>query len=147
MIFHEDLQPGQRFGTPEHEMTAAEIVAFARQYDPQSFHLDEAKAQQSLFGRLVASGWHTAATSMRLMVQGSMELEGGVIGAGVENLRWPQPVVPGDRLHVEMEVLEKPEKPSRTGRGRVRLLCQTKNQRGEVVQEMTANLLVPKKSS
>lgn len=146
MIFHEDLQVGQRFATPEHEMTEAEIVAFARQYDPQEFHLDAVKAKESLFGRLVASGWHTAATSMRLMVQGSMDLDGGVIGSGVEGLRWPQPVVPGDRLHVEMEVVEKPEKPSRTGRGRVRLVCLTKNQRGEIVQEMTANLLVPKRA-
>jgi acyl dehydratase len=146
MIYHEDLTVGQKFGTPVHEMTAAEIVEFARRYDPQPFHLDAEKAKGSLFGRLVASGWHTAAVSMGLMVRGDMPLDGGVIGSGVENLRWPQPVVPGDCLRVEMEVVEKPEKPSRTGRGRVKLLCLTKNQRGEVVQEMTANLLVQKKS-
>lgn len=146
MIFHEDLRVGQQFRTPEHAMTEQEIVAFARQYDPQPFHTDAERAKASFFGRLVASGWHTAAVSMGLMVHGDMELDGGVIGSGVENLRWPQPVVPGDILHVEMQVVEKPDRPSRTGRGRVKLLCQTKNQRGEIVQEMTANLLVPKKS-
>jgi acyl dehydratase len=147
MLAFEDLKLGDRYRTPEHTVTADEIVAFARQYDPQPFHTDAAAAKHSLFGRLVASGWHTAAISMGLMVRGDMGLDGGVIGNGVEDLRWPRPVLPGDRLHVVMEIAELDPEPSRTGRGRVRLLCRTLNQEGKVVQEMTARLLVSRRNT
>lgn len=147
MLAFEDLRVGARYNTPEHTVTAEEIVAFARQYDPQPFHTDAVAAQHSLFGQLVASGWHTAAISMGLMVRGDMGLDGGVIGHGVDNLRWPRPVKPGDRLHVVMEIAELDPEPSRTGRGRVRLLCRTLNQEGKVVQEMTARLLVSRRNT
>jgi acyl dehydratase len=142
MLFFEDLKPGDTFGTPTHTVTAEEIVAFARQYDPQPFHTDAVAAKTSLFGQLVASGWHTAALSMGLMVRGEMNLDGGVMGRGVDQLRWPRPTLPGDTLRVVMTVLEMDPEPSRTGRGRVKLSCRTLNQHGDLVQEMTARLLV-----
>lgn len=142
MLFVEDLNPGDTFTTPTHTVTAEEIIAFARQYDPQPFHTEAEAAKASPFGRLVASGWHTAAISMNLMVHGDMKLDGGVIGRGVDTLRWPRPVLPGDTLRVEMSVKEIDPEPSRTGRGRVKLFCRTLNQDGDPVQEMTARLLV-----
>jgi acyl dehydratase len=145
MLHFEDLKLGDRYHTPEHTVTTDEIVAFAQRYDPQPFHTDAAAAKGSLFGQLVASGWHTAAISMGLMVRGDMGLDGGVIGHGVDNLRWPRPVLPGDRLQVVMEIAGLDPEPSRTGRGRVRLLCRTLNQEGKVVQEMTARLLVSRR--
>ena len=145
MIYFEDLKLGDIFGTPTHTVTAEEIVTFARQYDPQSFHTDAVAAKTSLFGQLVASGWHTAAVSMVLMVKGDMKLDGGVIGRGVDQLRWPRPTLPGDTLRVEMTVTEIDPMPSRTGRGRVKLSCRTLNQNGDPVQEMTARLLVQRR--
>jgi len=145
MLTWEDLQPGQKFGTAEHEMTAAEIVAFARQYDPQPFHTDPAAAKESLFGEHVASGWHTAAVSMRLMVQGEMQVEGGVIGHVIEELRFPRPVRPGDRLRVVQEVLAKSEMPARPTHGRITLRCRTFNQHGKLVQDMTSHLVIQRR--
>lgn len=145
MLYFEDLKVGDRFDTAEHAVTADEIVAFGRLYDPQVFHTDAEGARATLFGQLVASGWHTAAISMGLMVRGEMPLNGGVIGAGVDGLRWPRPVKPGDRLRVVMEVAELGAEPSRTGLGKLKLLCRTLNQDGRAVQEMTANLLVQRR--
>jgi len=142
MLYFEDLKLGDIFKSAEHTVTAEEIIAFGRQYDPQPFHTDTEAARSTLFGRLVASGWHTAAVSMGLMVRGEMRLDGGVIGQGVEGLRWPRPVLPGDRLRVVMEVAELNPEPSRTGRGKLKLLCRTFNQDGKPVQEMTAHLLI-----
>jgi len=145
MLYFEDLKLGARFNTAEHPMTAAEIVAFGRQFDPQPFHTDAEAAKATLFGQLVASGWHTAAVSMELMVRGEMKLDGGVIGQGIEGLRWPRPVKPGDRLRVVMEVAGLEPHPVRPGFGYLRLLCRTLNQDGKAVQEMTAHLLVARR--
>ena len=147
MLYFENLKVGDKFRTPEHTVTEEEIIAFGRQFDPQAFHTDAEAAKTTLFGRLVASGWHTAAITMRLMVLGEMHLDGGVIGQGVETLRWPRPVLPGDRLRVEMEVAELNPQPSRTGRGKVKLHSRTLNQEGKVVQDMTANLLIARRPS
>jgi acyl dehydratase len=146
MLYFEDLKVGDTFGTPAHTVTAEEIVAFARQYDAQPFHTDAVAAKDSPFGQLVASGWHTAALSMSLMVRGELQPDGGVIGRGVDQLRWPRPTLPGDTLRVVMTVLELDPEPSRTGRGRVKLSCRTLNQHGDPVQEMTARLLVPRRA-
>jgi acyl dehydratase len=146
MLYFEDLAVGDKFNTPEHTITTEEIVAFGRQFDPQAFHTDATDAKASLFGQLVASGWHTAALSMSLMVRGDMQLNGGVIGQGAEELRWPRPVFPGDRLRVIMEVAELDLVPSHTGRGRVKLRCRTFNQEGKIVQDMTANLLIARRT-
>ena len=147
MLFFEDLRLGDTFQTAEHTVTAEEIIAFGRQFDPQPFHTEAEAAKATLFGRLVASGWHTAALSMGLMVRGEMHLGGGVIGQGVDGLRWPRPVLPGDRLRVMMEITELNPEPSRTGRGKIKLHCRTLNQDGKPVQEMTAKLLVARRSS
>ena len=147
MRYFEDLKVGDKFNTAEHEMTEEEVVAFGRKFDPQPFHIDPVAAGGTFFGRLVASGWHTAAVSMRLMVQGEMALDGGVIGQGMESLRWPRPVLPGDRLRVETEIEELRPVPARPERGLIRLRCRTYNQHGKIVQDMTATLLVARRSS
>jgi acyl dehydratase len=113
-------------------MEAPEIKAFATQFDPQPFHLDEAAAKESMFGGLVASGWHTAAVSMRLMVDGGLPIGGGFIGTRAD-MRWRSPVRAGDELHVESEILEVTPSRSKGDRGTVRIACRTQNQRGEAV--------------
>ncbi len=147
MRYFEDVAAGDKFHTGEHEMTAEEIVAFGRQYDPQAFHTDPVAAERTLFGRLVASGWHTAAVTMRLMVRSDMQLDGGVIGQSVDVIRWPRPVLPGDRLRVTMEVVDKRESPHRSDRGIIKLRSRTLNQHGKIVQDMTASLLIARRAS
>jgi acyl dehydratase len=143
LYYLDDLAVGQRFASGSHALDAAQVKAFARDFDPQPFHLDEEAAASSLFGGLAASGWHTAAVTMRLLV-GSVPLAGGVIGAGGE-VAWPRPTRPGDVLTVESEVLEVTPSRSRPDRGTVVLRSETKNQRGEVVQTLTARLVVPRR--
>lgn len=145
MRFFEDLNIGDTFHTAEAGVTADDIVRFGREFDPQPFHTDPAAAKASFFGGLVASGWQTAGVSMRLMVTSEMRLDEGVVGQGVESLRWPRPVHPGDRLKVACRVEEKHEKPGRTDYGTVRLRCTTRNQDGRIVQDMVANLLVKRR--
>ena len=145
MLYLEDLKLGDTFATGTQAVTAEEIIAFGRQFDPQSFHTDAVAARDTLFGGLVASGWHTAAVTMRLMVDSMVGQKGGVIGRGVDDLRWPRPMLPGDTLRVEMKVTEINPVPSHTGRGRIKLHCRTLNQDGGLVQEMTARLLVPRR--
>lgn len=145
MLYWEDLQVGASFGGASHEMTAAEIIAFARQYDPQPFHTDPVAARGLFFGAHVASGWHTAAVSMRLMVQGELQISGGVVGHVVEELRFPRPVRPGDTLRVEQRLVAKEEISGRPAHGRITLRCRTFNQQGKVVQDMTAHLIVARR--
>ncbi len=137
-----DFQPGQTFQSPSHTVTAEEIKAFAEKFDPQPFHLDDAAADAGPFKGLAASGWHTAAITMRLMVQGGMPIEGGIIGAGVDELRWHRPVRPGDTLSVESEVLEVIPSTSRPGQGRVRAASRTLLPDGTLVQSFVATLVV-----
>jgi len=141
ILYLEDLKPGLRFKTGHHPLTEDEIKAFARDYDPQPFHLDAEAARHSFFGGLAASGWHTAAISMRLQVDSGPPLAGGMIGASVE-LSWPRPTRPGDVLHVESEVLEVTPSRSKPDRGFITLKSQTLNQKGEVLQVQTSKLLV-----
>lgn len=140
----DDFQVGQRFATGTYTMTEAEIVAFARQFDPQPFHLGEDEGRDSLLGGLAASGWHTAAVTMRLQVEGEMQLVGGIVGAGGE-ITWPAPTRPGDVLRVETEVLEVRPSRSRPDRGIVTVLAETKNHDGVVVQALRATLVVPRR--
>ena len=116
-------------------------MAFAAQFDPQPFHLDEAAARQSFFGALALSGWHTAAVSMRLFVDSDCRLAGGLIGVGVDSLAWPRPSFPGDDLHLDIEVLHLRPLNSRPTHGLVKLRNRTLNQRDEVAQEMVVNVL------
>ncbi len=143
-VFHlEDLRVGQRFRSGTHALDEAQIKSFARQFDPQPFHVDDDQARDTLFGGLAASGWHTAAITMRLMV-GGVPLAGGIIGAGGE-INWPKPTRPGDVLHVESEIVEITPSRSRPDRGTVTVRSETLNQRGETVQVLTAKLIVPRR--
>jgi len=141
----EDLRTGVRFRTADYAVTESEIIEYARQYDPQPFHTDRVEARNSVFGGLVASGWYTAAITMRLIALSEVRIAGGLIGLGVEELRWPRPVRPGDTLHVEVEVLEVRPSHSHPDRGIVRVRNTTLNQRSEVVQTMVTALFVPRR--
>jgi acyl dehydratase len=125
------------------KVTAGEIKRYAAEYDPQPFHLDEEAGKQSMFGGLAASGWHTAALSMRLLVDSDFKAANGLIGAGFDELRWPKPVRAGDELRVEMEVLEARPSKSRPEIGLVKFRMTTLNQNGEAVQVGVCNLVVP----
>lgn len=122
-------------------MDAAAIRAFAAEFDPQPFHLDEARARATFFQGLAASGWHTAALTMRMLVDGGMPVEGGLIGAGA-SLSWPRPVRPGDNLRVVCEVVAIQPSRSKPDRGIVTVESRTLNQDDEPVQIMTSQLLV-----
>ena len=143
-LFLDDLHVGQRFASASHVVDADQIKRFAAEFDPQPFHLDEDAAANSLFAGLVASGWHTAALTMRLLLMGGAPIAGGIVGAGGE-IAWPRPTRPGDALQVVSEVME--IRPSRTkpDKGIVLLRSETRNQRDEVVQVLTAKLVVPRK--
>jgi acyl dehydratase len=142
----EDFAVGQVFRSASLRISETDIKAFAQQFDPQPFHLDDAAAKATLFGGLAASGWHTAALTMRLLVDGGAPIAGGIIGAGTDELRWPRPVRPGDELHVESEVLEIRPSRSRPMQGLVKMRTTTRNQNGEPVQVLVANLLVPRRA-
>jgi acyl dehydratase len=143
-LYFEDLKPGQRFITGTYMLDEEQIRAFARQFDPQPFHLDDEVAKKTLFGGLAASGWHTAAITMRLIVTSGAPIAGGIIGGSGE-LSWPLPTRPGDVLHVVMEVLETTPSRSRPDRGSAVVRNETRNQRGEVVQIFTAKIVVPRR--
>jgi acyl dehydratase len=149
LLYFEDLWSGQMIHTGGNPVSvdAEAIKTFARQFDQQPFHLDEAKAANTFFRGLVASGWHTTALTMKLMVDGGVPLAGGIIGAGVDELRWPQPVKPGDRLHVMSEVLEIRPLRSRPDQGLAKVRVTTLNQNNEPVQVMTCNLVVLRRGS
>lgn len=142
--FLDDLFVGQVFVSGSAEVTTAEIKAFAGDYDPQPFHLDEAAAADSFFQGLAASGWHTAAITMRLLVQGGAPIEGGMIGAGVD-VTWPRPTRPGDVLTVHSEVTEIRPSKSKPHQGLVFIRSETRNQAGDAVQVMTARLVAPRR--
>jgi acyl dehydratase len=144
-LYLDDLQVGQRFTSRTHVVDEAQIKAFARQFDPQPFHLDDDAAKDSLFSGLVASGWYTAAITMRLLVETGLPLAGGIVGTGGE-LSWPRPTRPGDVLQVESEVLDIIPSRSRLDRGVATVRSLTRNQRGEVVQILKAKLIVPRRT-
>lgn len=143
-VYLEDLAVGQTFSNGPVMLTAADIKAFAAQFDPQPFHLDEEAARTSLFGALAASGWHTAALTMRLLVTGGPRFGWGFIGAGGE-VSWPRPAYAGDSLTLHGEVIEITPSRSKPDRGIARVRLVMKNQRGEVVQDMVARVLVPRR--
>ena len=141
-LYLEDLRVGQRFQSGTHRMDEEQIRAFAERFDPQPFHLDADAAKATLFAGLVASGWHTAAITMRLLVESGLPIAGGLIGAGGE-ITWPNPTRPGDVLQVESEVIELRPSRSRADRGMATIRSETRNQLGAVVQVLTAKLVVP----
>ena len=141
----EDFVAGQIFGSARLRIDADQIKKFAAEFDPQPFHLDEKAARASIFQGLAASGWHTAALTMRLLVDSELKPAGGLVGAGVDEFRWPRPVRPGDELRVESEVLEVRPSKSRPGQGLVKVRMTTLNQNGEAVQILIANIVVPRR--
>jgi acyl dehydratase len=143
----EDFAVGQTFGSGRLRIDSEQIKAFAGEFDPQPFHLDEEAARGSIFQGLAASGWHTAALTMRLLVDSELKPAGGLVGAGFDEFRWPRPVRPGDELRVDSEVLEVRPSKSRPGQGLVKLRMTTLNQNGEAVQILVANIVVPRRQS
>src|SRR5215813_10420601 len=141
----EDYAAGQIFRSSRVTLDKDQIIAFAGQYDPQPYHLDEEAARKSVFGGLAASGWHTAALTMRLLVDSEFRPAHGILGVGVDELRWLRPVRPGDTLHVETEVLEVRPSKSQADRGVIKVRTTTFNQGGEQVQMYVGNLLVPRR--
>ncbi len=139
-FWFDDLRVGQRFESGTHTITEDQIKEFATRFDPQPFHLDDDLARATLFGGLAASGWHTAAITMRLMVDLGIPA-GGLIGTACE-VSWPRPTRPGDTLRVTSEVMEITPSRSRSDRGTVVMRNETGNQDGEVVQQLTARMVV-----
>jgi len=138
----EDFTVGQTFGSGRLRIDAEQITTFAAAFDPQPFHLDEAAARDTIFRGLAASGWHTAAITMRLLVESDLTPAGGIVGAGFDECRWPRPVRPGDELRVESEVLEVRPSKSRPDQGLIKVRTTTLNQHGEAVQVLIGNLVV-----
>lgn len=142
----DDFEPGQRFeGRTRIRMDEARIRSFATEFDPQPFHLDAAAARDTVFQGLAASGWHTAAATMRLLVDSGLSPAGGIVGAGFDELRWPRPVRPGDELRVESEVLAVRRSKSRPEQGVIKVRTTTLNQDGQPVQVSVGNLIVPRR--
>ena len=146
MRYLDDFRAGQKFtGADRLRVDAGEIRAFATRYDPQPFHLDDSAARASIFRGIAASGWHTAAMTMRLLVASELQPAGGIVGAGFDEFRWPLPVRPGDELRVEVEVLEVRPSKSRPDIGLVKIRTTTLNQNDEAVQVTVGNLVVPRR--
>jgi acyl dehydratase len=145
MLYLEDITVGQTFRSGRMHVDKERIKSFAAEFDPQPFHLDEAAAQNSIFRGLAASGWHTAAITMRLLVESEFKPADGIIGAGFDELRWPHPVRPGDELRVESEVLDVRPSKSRPNQGLIKVRATTLNQDDEAVQVFIGNLVVPRR--
>jgi acyl dehydratase len=145
-LYLEDLAVGQIYRAGPVPISAEAIKAYALQFDPQPFHMDEDAAADTFFGGLAASVWHTASLTMRLVVE-ALPLAGGVIGGGVDELRWPRPLRAGDELHLEGEIIEVRPSRSQPARGLARVRTTTLNRTGEAVQIMVANLIVPRRTS
>ena len=141
-LYLEDLAVGQVYRSSRFRMDRERIERFAAEFDPQPFHLDEEAARETMFGGLAASGWHTAAVTMRLLVEGEFKLAGGLVGAGLDELRWPRPVRPGDELRVESEILEVRPSATRPGQGWIKVRTTTLNQNDQPVQTYVGNLIV-----
>jgi acyl dehydratase len=145
MHYLEDFAVGQKFGSASLRVEEERIKRFAAEFDPQPFHLDDTAARGTLFRGLAASGWHTAAITMRLLVDSDVKPAGGIVGAGFDEFRWPRPVRPGDELRIEAEVLEVRPSKSRPDQGMIKLRTTTLNQRNEPVQISVGNLVVPRR--
>jgi acyl dehydratase len=142
LLYFEDFAPGQTFASSAVTVDADAIKLYARQFDPQPFHLDEQAAERTFFKGLAASGWHTVSVTMRLLVDGGLPIAGGIIGAGVDEIRWPRPTRPGDTLRLVTEVLELRPSKSRPDQGLMKVRTTTFNQNDEPVQVMVSNLVV-----
>ena len=147
MLYLDDLQPGQTFGSGRLKVSEERVKTFAAEFDPQPFHLDDAAARGTIFRGLAASGWHTAAMTMRLLVESEFRPAGGIVGAGFDEFKWPKPVRPGDELHLRIEVLEVRPSKSRPEQGIAKIRTTTLNQDDEPVQVSVGNLVVPRRAA
>jgi acyl dehydratase len=143
----EDFAVGQIYGSGRARIAGDRIKSFATEFDPQPFHLDDDAARNSIFRGLAASGWHTAALTMRLLVESELKPAGGIVGAGFDEFRWPHPVRPGDELRVESEVIEVRPSKSRPEQGLIKVRTTTFNQDGKAVQILVSNLVVPRRQT
>lgn len=141
----EDFAVGQSFDSGRLVVDAERIRKFAAEFDPQPFHLDAQAALGTLFNGLAASGWHTAALTMRLLVDSDLNPAGGIVGAGFDDFQWPNPVRPGDELHLESEILEVRPSRSRPEQGLIKMRTTTLNQDNRPVQILIANLIVQRR--
>lgn len=146
VFYLEDLHVGQRFISGTHQLDEKQVIAFAREFDPQSFHTDPIAAKDSFFGGLVASGWHTGAISMRLLAECGLNISGGLIGASIE-MNWPRPTQPDALLRLEVEILELRPSKSKPERGLVTIRGITRNQLDEVALVFTATLIAPRRGT
>ncbi len=144
-LFFEDFEVGQTFGSEPVTVEIDKLKAFSSEFDPQPFHLDEEAAKGTFFGGLVASGWHTAAITMRLLVDSNLKVDGGLIGVGIDQLKWPRPVKAGDTLRLELEVLALRTLKSRDDKGLLTVQSTTRNQDGDPVLTMVVNMIVPRR--
>jgi acyl dehydratase len=144
-IYLEDLSVGQKFSAGPLQVTQEDIIAFAKQYDPQDFHTDPVKAKDTVFGELVASGWHTASLTMRMIVDASPKMKGGMVGRAIEKLGWPRPVRPGDVLSLVVEILDLRTSDKSPERGLMRTKNTVTNQKDEPVLEMEEVVFVPRR--
>ena len=142
LMYLDDFAVGQTFGSGRLVVDKEQIKRFASDFDPQPFHLDEKAAQETMFRGLAASGWHTAAVTMRLLVESELKPAGGIVGAGFDEFRWPRPVRPGDELRLQSEVLEVRLSRSRPNQGLIKVRTTTLNQNNDPVQILVANLVV-----
>jgi acyl dehydratase len=136
--YFEDYVPGRTIDCGSFSVSEAEIIAFAKEYDPQPFHVDPVAAAEGPYGGLIASGWHTTSMMMRLLVEHFLNPKSSLGSAGVDEVRWPKPVRPGDTLHVRAAVLEARRSKSKPDRGIVRSVAEVTNQDGETVMRVTA---------
>ena len=145
-LYLDDITVGMKFKSHTVTVSESDIITFAKQFDPQPFHTDPVAAVNSVFHGLCASGWHTAALTMRLFVDSEFQIAGGLLGAGIDVLEWPKPVRPGDTLHVQIEVLSVRESKTKPGQGMVMVRTVTLNQHGEAVQNLQPKMVVRKRS-
>src|SRR5262245_29598655 len=145
VLYLEDLAVGQTYRSGRLRVDEAQMKAFAADYDPRPVDIDHKAAKGTVLGGLAASGWHTAAMTIRLLTGGDLNLAGGIIGLGFDEFRWPKPVRAGDELRVESEILEVRPSKSRPDQGLVKVRTTTFNQNNEPVQVTVGNLLVPRK--
>lgn len=146
-LYYEDFKVGQQFESPRRYVIKKEdAIAFAREFDPQLQHVDEVGAKNSLFGELIVSGWHTAAVTMRLKTETPFfHMAGGVVGMGLENVRWPIPTRPGDSLSIIITILSMRPSASRPSKGIINYRVETFNQRNELAMEMVTSVIVPRR--
>jgi acyl dehydratase len=144
IYYLDDLQPGQRFVSGTHTVDKTQILSFAREYDPQPFHLDEQAAREHVFGGLAASGWHTASLTMRLLVEGGAPIAGGILGVGGE-ITWSRPLRPGDTIQAHTEIVDVTPSRSRPDRGIATVRTETRNQHVDVLQTLVAKHIVPRR--